>query len=82
VEALLVVDLEVAAREVGAVISLRDVATPSLDTSVAERPSPLEEVYRALVTGTRDYVRKNRISRRRHRTLGRHRQFTGRHRGR
>jgi NAD+ synthase (glutamine-hydrolysing) len=36
--------------------------TPRLEPTIARRLSPHEEVYRALVLGTRDYVRKNGFS--------------------
>ncbi|MEZ5145416.1 MAG: NAD+ synthase [Acidimicrobiales bacterium] len=65
-EALLVADLDVSARPVAArdlpVVEVSGAATfdgPAVVPAPAERLDPVAEVYEALVTGTRDYVRKN-----------------------
>ncbi len=48
----------------GAFLELRPVRSHPAETAlppIEPEPAPLEEIYRALVMGTRDYVRKNRF---------------------
>lgn len=64
-EDLLCVDIDVtgkakaAAKVIPVSILLSGQSRPVLDRTKAERYSRLERIYRALVLGTRDYVRKN-----------------------
>ncbi len=60
-EELLVAELEARASNAGVALRTdypRERVAVALD-HVAEPPDPIEEVYEALVTGTRDYLRKN-----------------------
>ena len=63
-EQLLVVDVDARASSTGVVLrslyARDESATTALHVNhVAEPPSEIEEIYEALVTGTRDYLRKN-----------------------
>ena len=51
---------------------------PLVDAPIADPLDSDEELYQALVLGTRDYCRKNRLHRRRDRAVGRHRLDTRR----
>lgn len=60
-EELLVVDVEFPSSDAGLTLSGGTDVTRrrALSVKIAEPPSPVEEVYRALVSGTRDYLFKN-----------------------
>ena len=58
-EQLLIVDIDVEGSDRGELLLVTPSPKPAVPVIVAEPLPLLDEVYRALVTGTRDYLRKN-----------------------